>query len=155
MRNTGAGKFSRASYNEDNDWGIQQVSSFVVSRGYEVIPKREEDYGIDIAAIKKGELVFLEAEVKVNYPWTCRDDFPFPTVSFLARKKKWDHVDFWYVVVCRETGAFVMCKSSEIFKEEYRTIKHINSKHRKGIDVTYNVPKDKCIFLWPKTLQSK
>lgn len=155
MRNTGAGKFSRASYDANNQWGIDQLSSFIVSKGFEIIPKRGEDYGIDIAAIRAGEIVYLEAEVKTNYPWTCREDFKFPTVSFLARKKKWDHVTFWYVVICRETGAFVMCKSDDIFKEEYRTVKHINTQHRKGIDVTYNVPKEKCIFIWPKTLQSK
>jgi len=84
MKNTGAGKFSRASYDANNQWGIDQVSSFIVSRGFEIIPKRGEDYGIDIAAIRAGEIVYLEAEVKTNYEWTCRDDFKFPTVSFHA-----------------------------------------------------------------------
>lgn len=150
MKNTGAGKFSRASYIENNQWGIDQLSSYIVSNGFEIVPKSGEDYGIDITATRQGEVVYFEAEVKENYQWTCREDFKFPTVSFLARKKKWEHVMFWYVVICRETGAFVMCKSDEIFKEEYRTVKHVNTHHRKGIDVTYNVPKENCIFILPK-----
>jgi|688.fasta_scaffold45897_4 malate/lactate dehydrogenase len=144
---TPAGKFVKSSYDENNAWGIAKVEQLAREAGYEIIPKRGETYGIDIAAIKKGEIILLEAEVKINYPWTSREDFPFPTVSFLSRKKKWEDTEFFYVIVCRETGAMVMCKSSDIFKEEYRTIKNIKTKYRSGVDITYNVPKDKCKFI--------
>jgi hypothetical protein len=45
--------------------------------------------------------------------------------------------------------------SDKIFKEEYKTVKHVNTHHRKGIDVTYNVPKENCIFILPKAPQQE
>jgi hypothetical protein len=47
-------------------------------------------------------------EVKHKYPFTdATESFKFDTVSFLGRKKKYG--DFWYVIVCGETEALLLC----------------------------------------------
>jgi hypothetical protein len=144
---TAAGKFVQEAYDDENDWSIEHFSQVLKMRGYELVDKPKEDYRVDITAIKDGKESYYEVEVKKNYPFTTEEDFKFPTVSFLARKKKWADVGFWYVIICKETLSMLMCHSDEIFKDEYRVHKNINTSHRKGSDIMYHVPKDKCKFI--------
>jgi hypothetical protein len=88
----------------------------------------------------------FEAEVKTGRSFTTMDTFPFPTVSFLARKKKWKDIGFWYIIVCKETNYALVANSNDIFKDEYLETLNINTEERQGKDYFYRVPKNKCKF---------
>ena len=142
-----AGKFVESSYHKNNDFAINIINQFLIRRGYTIIQKQTEDYGIDIKAIdKNGKIQFFEAEVKSGRSFTTRDSFPFPTVSFLARKKKWKDIGFWYIIVCKETDYALVANSNDIFLDEYLETIDINTQDRKGKDYFYRVPKNICIF---------
>ena len=143
----GARAFSEESYKNNDEWGISRIKRHLIESGFEVVDKDEEDYDVDIIATKDGNEFKYEAEVKSGYPFTGLSDFRFDTVSFLGRKKKFhlrSENGFYYAIVCRETEAIVYAHSSDIYKEEYRQLKTINAKHRKGLDEFYLVPKEKC-----------
>lgn len=143
-------RFVKESYDLNNDWAIEKVSQYLIKRGYTIHEKQEEDYSIDIKAEKDGNIIYVEAEVKIQYPWTNIDSFQFPTVSFLARKRKWKDVGFWYVIVCRETEAMLIAHSELIFKDDYLEMIHINKAQRRGGDSFYRVPKELLIFIEKK-----
>lgn len=118
----------------------------MVKRGYTVI-KEVEDYKHDLVLSKNGKTFYFELEVKHNYPFTNRDSFRFPTVSFLGRKKKLhDFKKFNYVIICRETKWAITCESEHIYKDEYTEVLDINTSHRQGTDEFYRVPKEFCNF---------
>lgn len=141
--------FVQESYDKSDAWGQSVVKEWLVSRGFVIKWKEAEDYGLDIIAVKDGVPEYFEVEVKTNYSWTGKEDFRFDSVSFLGRKKKWADIGYWYVIVCRETRAMVMCHSDKIFKSEYREVIDINSYERKGKDTLYRVPKDECYWINP------
>jgi hypothetical protein len=85
--------------------------------------------------------------MKSKRPWTSREDFPFPSVSFLSRKEKWKEHHFWYVIICKETKAAIFCNSDIIFKENYKQKLYIKTNDRTGLDNFYRVPKQLCIFV--------
>ena len=140
-----AGKFVESSYDRNNSFAIDIINKFLIDKGYTIVEK-VEDYGIDIEATKDGKTHMFEAEVKTGRSFTTRDSFPFPTVSFLARKKKWKDIGFWYIIVCKETNYALVANSNDIFKDEYLETLIINTEERKGVDNFYRVPKDKCKF---------
>ena len=142
-----ARKFVKSDYDKNDDWGKKLVRQILIHRGYTIVDKPEEDYDIDFVAERNGELEFFEVEVKHRYSWTSREDYRFDTVSFLGRKKKWEHKAFWYLIICAETEAVVIANSNRIYKEEYRQVKHVNSQSRKGLDEFYMVPKERCHFV--------
>lgn len=140
-------KFVEKSYKLNDAWGRAKIVSFLRAKGLTVKDKEKEDYGVDIEAIDKyGNTTYFEVEVKTNYPFTCEKDYPFKTVSFLARKKKWAAKGFWYIIICRETEHFLICHSDKIFRYEYREKLFINTSDRSGMDYFYRVPKNKCKF---------
>jgi len=139
-------KFVQESYDANDALAKEMLINFLEKKGHTII-SHEEDFGVDISTEKEGELWWFEAEMKCGRPWTDRDDFQFDTVSFLGRKIKWN--DFYYCIICKETGAAIMAHSEEIFKKEYKEKIYINTQHRKGNDVFYRVPKEKCIFVPP------
>lgn len=140
-----AGKFVESSYVKNNSFAINIITTFLKGKGYTIIDK-QEDYGIDIEAVKDGETHYFEAEVKTGRSFTTRKTFPFPTVSFLARKKKWKDIGFWYVIVCRETNYALVANSKDIFLDEYLETLNIDTDDRQGKDYFYRVPKEKCKF---------
>jgi hypothetical protein len=141
-----ARKFVQESYDRNDAWGRKLITEMLDARGYNVLDK-PEDFGIDIVAERNGVVEFFEVEVKHNYPWNNRDDFKFDTVSFLGRKKKWEEDNFWYCIICAETEAIIVCRSSIIYNEEFAEIRNINTSERKGKDKFYRVPKEKCWFI--------
>lgn len=139
-------KFVPASYERSNAWAIERVQKYLIQQGHTILPK-EEDYGLDIKAIKDSTTEFYEVETKTDYTFTHEGDFKFDTVSFLARKQKWKDIGFWYMIVCRETCACIKCNSSIIFQEKFKQQIKINSKERFGQDEFYRVPKHLCEWL--------
>jgi hypothetical protein len=154
MSNYEGRKFSKKDYDKDDAWGTEILRQVLIARGYELVPKEKEDYGIDIVGVRNGLPEFFEVEVKHNYPWTDREDFKFDTVSFLGRKRKWNDLNFWYCVICAETESIIFAQSSEIFKEDNRQLKQVNSQNRKGLDEFYMLPKEKCFFVSKQQLIS-
>jgi len=139
-------QFRRDSYNESNQFGIDKIAQFLSRRGFSV-PDKPEDYKVDMFAFKDGEQFNIEAEVRRGLNFTVRETFPFNTVSFLARKNKYQgDKPFWYFLVCRETEWCVFANSKDIFNDKYKIIKNINSTRRSGSDTMYHVPLDKCEF---------
>jgi hypothetical protein len=137
-------KFVKNSYDRSDQWAITKVKEHLIQNGYEIINKITEDYDLDIKAVKDEVVDYFECETKTGYSFTGRDDFRFQTVSFLARKRKWADVGFWYLIVCRETLAYVKCHSTVIFQDKFLEKLDIDSQERRGIDTFYRVPKDLC-----------
>ena len=138
--------FVKESYIDNNQKAIEIFSSFLIKRGYHVIDK-EEDYWIDIEAEKEGQTLLFEVEMKSRVKFSDRGSFPFDTVSFLARKEKWKATPFWYCIICESTGFAVIANSDKIYKQRYRESINVNTKHRKGLDSFYRVPKEECYFV--------
>jgi hypothetical protein len=144
---TEAGKFVKDSYDNNNDFAINIVQNFLINKGYTITTKIIEDYNIDIEAKKDNITKLFEVEVKTGYKFTNRESFKFNTVSFLARKKKWNiNKGFFYIIICKETDWALVAKSEDIFKNEYKESLQINSYYRKGNDEFYRVPKELCKF---------
>lgn len=146
-----ARKFVQESYDTNDAYGKAVVTAWLKTQDWVDHIIDEEDYGVDLEVVDhNGRSQFFEAEVKGNYPWTDKESFKFDTVSFLGRKKKWEGKGFYYALVCAETQAICIAHSSEIFKEEYREVRRINTSHRKGLDAFYRVPKNVCRWITPK-----
>ena len=139
-------KFVPESYKENNDWAVERVQNYLRNIGYQIFIKNKEDYKIDIKAKRNSRIVYFEVEVKTGYPFTGMEDFPFPTVSFLARKKKWADIGFYYVIISKETTAITMSHSDIIYRDEYKEKFHVDTPRRYGSDVFYRVPKHKCLW---------
>ena len=140
-------KFNQESFNENDALGRQLLTAFLEKKGHNV-SNNCDIYGIDLVTEKDGIEYNWEVEMKPNRPWTSMDTFQFDSVSFLNRKKKWDN--FWYVVICKETKAAIICHSTVIFHNDYKQKVYINKGDRKGTDYFFRVPKEKCIFVPPE-----
>ena len=143
---TKIGKFRQDDYNKYNDLSIKKVSGYLIKKGFNV-PYKEEDYDIDIIAYKNNIEYRIEVEVRTKLNWTSEKDYPYSTVSFLGRKRKYcKSKDFWYFLVSNDINNFLFCKSNYIFNTEYQVVKEIDTNKRYGIDITYHVPKQLCNY---------
>lgn len=139
--------FIQSSYDRNNSWAIDIASNFFRNKGFQIIDSNE-DYNIDFSIKNNlGYRFGIEVEVKTGYPFTCESDFPFDTVSFLGRKEKWKDLNFFYMIICKETKISVVCNSLYIFQEKFREKIYIDSYERKGYDTLYRVPKKDCLFI--------
>lgn len=132
--------FVKAEYDKNDFFGKVMLTAHLMRKGYKVVVPKE-NYGVDIIASKDNQTVRWEVEVR-SIKWTCQEDFPFDTVSFLGRKAK--HGDFYYCLISEETANMVACHSSNIYKDEYIKAKDINKGQRDGVDIVYHVPKNLC-----------
>jgi len=139
-------KFNQQSFDENDGIGRQLLTAFLEKKCHNV-SNNSDKYGIDLVSEKDGVEYKWEVEMKSRRPWTCMDDFAFKTVSFLNRKAKWKDNQFWYVIICAETRAALLCRSDVIFDEKYKEKLYINTAQRKGTDEFYRVPKELCIFV--------
>lgn len=146
--------FNATSYKQNNKTGIDIVSDYLRGRGW-IIPERVEDYGVDIIATKytikkrvnrpslrKDCIQCFEVEMKRCY--FTDEYFPYKTVSFLGRKKKYGK--FWYVIVSRKSDYALAAYSDTIYNPKYHQKKVIETKSRIGYDDVYHVPVDKVTF---------
>jgi len=139
-------KFNQELFDTSDEEGKQLLIAFLEKKGHE-ISQNCDKYGIDLFSEKDGKTYNWEVEMKSRRPWVSEETFPFDSVSFLNRKKKWDN--FWYVIICRETRAAIFCHSSVIFHEVYKEKIYIKTSYRNGSDNFFRVPKEKCIFVAP------
>jgi hypothetical protein len=142
-------KFNQESFNRNDAKGKELLKAFLVSNGHNILENCDV-YGIDFFSEKDDKKYFWEVEMKSKRPWTCKEDFPFDSVSFLSRKAKWKDNSFWYVIICSETQAAIFCKSDVIFNEGFKETIRIYTQERKGVDKFFRVPKDLCIFVTSK-----
>lgn len=139
-------KFNQELFDTSDEEGKQLLIAFLEKKGHK-ISQNCDKYGIDLFSEKDGKTYNWEVEMKSRRPWVSEETFPFDSVSFLNRKKKWDN--FWYVIICRETRAAIFCHSSVIFHEVYKEKIYIKTSYRNGSDNFFRVPKEKCIFVAP------
>ena len=135
-------KFNRKSYDDNNQWAIDIITSFLENNGYDCPPK-PEDYKADISAFKDGKEKLFEAETKYTF-FEDESTFPFPTVSFAARKKKYG--DFVYIIISKKSNWAIACESSVIYNDKFKEEVHVNTSDRLGMDSFYRVPKELCHF---------
>lgn len=139
-------KFIQKSYDDNDELAKNLFSKFIQTKGH-TIKSTEEDYNHDIITNKEGKDYYFELEMKSNYPFYSKETYRFPTVSFLARKKRLHDIrPFYYVIICKETQVALMCHSSKIFKQTYQESIQLTHKERKGNDTFYRVPKELCRF---------
>jgi len=143
-------EFVKSQYDKYDKLGRLLLVDFLVHYGWSIVPKEEEDYKIDIVASKDDRVVHFEVEMK-NTKFTCEEDFPYPTVSFLERKKKFhkDHY-FFYTIISSITYGALMIRSDKIYSKDYLEVLDINTKERSGTDYFYRVPKNLCTFFSPE-----
>lgn len=141
-----ARKFSKKSYDKNDEYAKNKISKYLIERGHEIIQDKE-NYNHDLITKKNGVVFYFEFEVKRNYPFTKKEDYKFDSVSFLGRKVRLHNIEpYYYIILCYETDVAVVCHSSEIFKNEYKEALKLNKYNRKGNDEMYRVPIDKCTF---------
>lgn len=137
-------KFVQQSYDENDLVAKNALIKVLTKHGWTII-SAEENYDHDVIAEKNGEVKYFEVEMKSQYKFTSDGTFPFPTVSFLGRKKRLhDKHPFLYVIISKQTGWAVCCESSVIFQDQYIEKVKINTRDRQGIDTMYRVPKGLC-----------
>jgi len=139
--------FSQKLYDEFDEPCKDLFTKWLLGRGY-TVTRHEENYLADIEAVNAdGEFKFFEVEHK-DILFTSAEDFPYPTVSFLGRKKKYG--DFWYVIMSHlcvtphTVSPIVMCHSSIIYRPEFLETLRMNTEHRHGDEGFYRVPKHLC-----------
>ena len=141
-----ARKFSKKSYDENDEYAKNKISKYLIKRGHKIIQDKE-DYNHDLITKKNGVVFYFEFEVKRNYPFTKKEDYKFDSVSFLGRKVRLHNIEpYYYIILCYETDSAVFCYSSEIFKNEYKETLKLKKYNRNGNDEMYRVPIDKCTF---------
>lgn len=141
-----ARKFNQQSYNTSDQWARNIFILYLINRDF-YITNAQETYDVDILAKKDNQDYRFELEVKRHYPFTCAEDYKFDTVSFLGRKERLHKKEpFIYVIICYETKYALCCNSSDIYKDEYVSLRNVNTAHRKGLDKFYNLPLDKVKF---------
>ena len=141
-----AREFNKRSYDENDEYAKNKISKYLISRGHEII-EYKENYNHDLVTKKNDKLFYFEFEVKRNYPFTKKENYPFSTVSFLGRKKRLHHIKpYFYLILCYETNCVVFCDSENIFKDKYKESLNLKTYNRKGKDVMYRVPINKCFF---------
>lgn len=138
--------FDEKQYSQHDVLGKKRFKSFCEKNGFEYnIPN--ENKGIDATLIIGGKEFRCEIEVKKSR-WKNKKDFPFDTVSFLARKKRLHNESpFWYFIFSFYENSALCCNSVDIYKEEYITNKFADRKNGTAdTDQYYHVPKSKVWF---------
>lgn len=142
-----ANEFSSESYKENNPKGINNFLDYIKGLGHKII-NIKENYSYDITTEREGEKHYFEVEMKLNSPFTCKEDFGHRNVSFLQRKSNLAlKKSFWYVIICNDTDYAVRAHSKDIFKPEYIEYFQVTKGKRKGEwDIRYGVPFEYCTF---------
>ena len=89
-------EFSQSLY-DDNDDAKHQIIAWLEERGF-MAWVNEDQYGIDVQALKMGKQYVFEVEVKHNWQ---SEHFMFETVHYAARKSKFIDLydDVYFVTV--------------------------------------------------------
>jgi len=107
------------------------------------LTKNKDRYGIDIV-IKKEENVVGGIEVESHGKYWKSIIFPFNTVHFLGRKKKFIGDNNYYLMLNESCTNCVVIPTKKL-NDEFLTLQNNEKCNNEYI---YDVPKNKCIFGW-------
>lgn len=132
--------FDQSHYDADDNAKHQLIDWLEKRHGY-MAWVNEDQYGIDVLALKKGELFEFEVEVKHNWKG---DGFPFDTVHWSARKIKFAEPSerVWFVMFNDERTQALFA-SGEVLLSSPIVVK--NTKYTNG-EKFVAVPLARCIF---------
>lgn len=135
-------KFSSRLYKRYNPWAVTTVLNRVnISNHY--LMENPDVYGIDVLVVnEKMDLPVGGLELEVKTSWTSK--YPFSTVHFLGRKKKYGGKHNFYIILSKNSRSALMISFDDLLK--YNTEPKDN-KYVKGEEI-YTIPKYKCIWGW-------
>jgi hypothetical protein len=106
------------------------------------IEKNLNQYGIDLIIVKNGYVMGgIEVESHEKY-W--KNNFPFNTVHFLARKEKYKGYNNFYLMVSKGCCNALMINFMKL-KDDYKIIQDNVLCYE---EILYDVPVEKCIVGW-------
>jgi hypothetical protein len=111
-----------------------------------VVDKEVEDYDVDILAYKNGKpSIGMKRRLRLVIRLT--ELMTTSLIQFLSWVEKRSTIlgarmDFTMLLYVQRLKPYVLAHSEEIFKEDFREVRKINTGHRNGLDAFYRVPKD-------------
>lgn len=130
--------FSQSLY-DANDDAKHQVIAWLEKRGF-MAWVNDDQYGIDVQALRMGKQYVFEVEVKHNWG---SDGFPFDSVHFPLRKDKFAAEDnAWFVMLNRDRTQILLV-SGKAFREGRvvrKATKYTDSEE------FVEIPISRCIF---------
>jgi hypothetical protein len=96
---------------EDDDNAKHQVIEWLESRGF-MAWVNPDQFGIDVQGVRQGKSYEFEVEVKHNWKG---ESFPFDTIHFSARKRKFAQPDLftWFVMLNNERTHAVLVSGKD------------------------------------------
>lgn len=140
--------FNQLEYNKWDDWGKSVLINWLSNKGHTMVHNPDR-YGIDLYSDLNGKLYLWEVEVCTWIEWNTKESYPYESVSFLGRKIKWNDWNFFYCIICAKTEAIIICESSVIFNDNYKTQRYV--KTRNCYETFYMVPKHLCKYINAQT----
>lgn len=107
----------------------------------------KDQYGVDIVAFKEGLAITIDVEVK-NYNWTSEVDFPFSTVHFTNRKKKFQEEHFYYFLISKNKKGCIYQAGNVIYGQGVPVKKFNRRSTAEGYEVFYELKKDNVKFIY-------
>ena len=132
--------FDQSHYDQDDNAKYQLIDWLEKHNGF-MAWVNEDQFGIDVLALKNGEQYDFEVEVKHNWD---SDSFPFDTVHWSARKLKFARPDRtnWFAMF-NNSRSRALFASGEVLLSCPVVIK--NTKYSQG-EKFVEVPLARCIF---------
>lgn len=131
-------EFSQSLY-DANDDAKHQVIAWLEERGF-MAWVNEDQYGIDVQALRMGKQYVFEVEVKHNWG---DGGFPFDSVHFPLRKNKFAAEEGAWFVMLNRSRTQMLLVSGEVFRES----KVVRKATKYTEDEEFvEIPLSRCIF---------
>lgn len=131
-------EFSQSLY-DANDDAKHQVIAWLEERGF-MAWVNEDQYGIDVQALRMGKQYVFEVEVKHNWG---DGGFPFDSVHFPLRKSKFAAEDNAWFVMLNRSRTQILLVSGAVFRES----KVVRKATKYTDDEEFvEIPLSRCIF---------
>lgn len=131
-------EFSQSLY-DANDDAKHQVIAWLEERGF-MAWVNEDQYGIDVQALRMGKQYVFEVEVKHNWG---DGGFPFDSVHFPLRKNKFAAEDNAWFVMLNRSRTQMLLVSGAVFRES----KVVRKATKYTEDEEFvEIPLSRCIF---------
>lgn len=131
-------EFSQSLY-DANDDAKHQVIAWLEERGF-MAWVNEDQYGIDVQALRMGKQYVFEVEVKHNWG---DGGFPFDSVHFPLRKNKFAAEDNAWFVMLNRSRTQMLLVSGAVFRESrvvWKATKYTEDEE------FVEIPLSRCIF---------
>ena len=104
-----------------------------------------DQYGVDIVGwSRRGRLFTADVEVKA-VDFTGQADFPFPTVRFTERKRKYG-MGFFYIVLSMNGAAGYYACGRDIYRTENAVVRRASRNGATAMEGFYELPKEKVVW---------